>query len=291
MSETPPADNMPVEPAPAPTPAYAAAPVAPGAKRGNGFGLAALILGIVAILGAAFPIINIFSVILAVVGLILGIIGLTRKGASKGTSIAGTIISGAAILIAIIAGIILSLALTVVEDVANDPGPIEETVEPTVPPVNDELTGPPEGDLGSFTNPVPVGTTVTFTIEDVDVWKVTVQSSTLNANDLVAAADPSNPTTSEGSQFALVNARFEHVGPGEATPSEDLAIVYATAPGNYYLESDVPAVAPEPSWRGIVGIQQASIAGNAIVVIPSDTPGVWGFSPVGSDLIYYFATQ
>lgn len=290
MSDTPPAENPPVEPAaPAPTPAYAVPPTAP--RRGNGFGLAALILGIVAILGAAFPIINILSVILAVVGLILGIIGLTRKGASKGTSIAGTIISGAAILIAIIAGIILSLALTVVEDVANDPGPIEQTVEPTVPPVDDELTGPPEGDLGSFTNPVPVGTTVTFTIEDVDVWEVTVQSSTLNANDLVAAADPSNPTTSEGSQFALLNARFENVGPGEATPSEDLAIVFATAPGNYYLESDVPAVAPEPSWRGIVGIQQASIAGNAIVVIPSDTPGVWGFSPVGSDLIYYFATQ
>jgi hypothetical protein len=262
------------------------------ARTGNGFGLAALILGIVAILGAAFPVINIFSAILAVVGLILGIIGLTRKGASKGTSLAGTIISGVAIVIVIVSSIVLALGLAVLDGATDEPAPIEPTVEPTAEPVPDDGLQPvPDGEVGSFTNPVPVGTTVTFTVEDVDLWKVTVLSSVLNANDLVAAADPSNPTTNPDSQFALVNALFEHVGPGAATASEDLALAFATAPGNFYDESAVPAVAPAPSWRDIVGIEQASIAGNAIVVIPTDAVGVWGISPVGTDLIFYFATQ
>jgi len=266
-------------------------PSAPTPRRGNGFGLAALILGIVALLGAAFPFVNILSTILAVVGIILGIIGLTRKGAAKGTSIAGTIISGVAIIVAIVAGIVLSLGLAALNSALETPGPVESTSAATDTPVNDDLKQVPDGGVGSFANPVPIGVPVTFTIKDVDTWVVTVQSSTLNANDLVAAADPTNPTTKDGSQFALVNARFEHVADGVATPSDDLSIVYATAPGNYYREGDVPAVTPAPSWRDIVGIQRASIAGNAIAVIPTDAVGVWGITPVGSKLIIYFATK
>jgi hypothetical protein len=67
--------------------------------------------------------------------------------------------------------------------------------------------------------------------------------------------------------------------------------VYATAPGNYYREADAKVVSPAPSWRDIVGIQRASIAGNAVAVIPTDALGVWGITPVGSNLIIYFATK
>lgn len=284
MSDTPSSMIPPPEPA-APAPTATAPPVPP---RSNGFGLTGLILGIVAILGAAFPVINIFSVILAIIGLILSIVGLTRKGASKGTSIAGAIVSGVAIVIVIVSSIILSLGLAVLDDALDDPGLIEETVEPIAP---DEPTDIPEGEAGSFTNPVPVGVPVTFSIDGVDTWIVTVESSVLNANDLVAAADPTNPVASEGSQFALVDAQFEHVGAGEATPADDLALFFATEPGVYYLEADTPGVAPAPSWRDIVGIQQASISGNAIVLIPTGAIGAWGVSPVGTDLLIYFATE
>lgn len=282
MSESSSPSSAPVEP-----PASAAAPTAPA--RGNGFGVAALILGIVAILGAAFPIINIFSAVLAVIGLILGIIGLTRTGASKGTSIAGTIINAVAIIIVIISSIIVSLGLAVLDEALDEPGPIEETVEPL--PVPDDETDIPEGDPGSFTNPVPLGVPVTFTIDGVDTWVVTVEQSVLDAGDLVAAADPANPVASEGSQFALMDAQFEHVGEGAATPARDLAIFFATEPGVYYLEADTTVTVPEPSWLDIVDIQRASISGNAVVLIPAGATGVWGVSPVGTDLLIYFATQ
>lgn len=301
MSDTPPPAIPPSEPGATPPAAAASTPPVasttttttttspPSAPRSNGFGLAALILGIVAILGAAFPIINIFSAILAVIGLILGIVGLTRTGAPKGTSIAGTIISGVAIVIVIISSIIVSLGLAVLDEAIDEPGPIEETVEPL--PVPDDETDIPEGDPGSFTNPVPLGVPVTFTINDVDTWVVTVEQSVLDADDLVAAADPANPVASEGSQFALLDAQFEHVGEGSATPAVDLALFFATEPGVYYLESDTTVTVPEPSWLDIVDIQRASISGNAVVLIPAGAVGVWGVSPVGTDLLIYFATE
>lgn len=287
MSEPSSAGSTPVEPSASATTPPAGVPAAPA--RGNGFGVAALILGIVAILGAAFPIINIFSAVLAVIGLVLGIIGLTRKGAAKGTSIAGTIISAVAIIIVIISSIIVSLGLAVLDEALDEPGPIEETTEPL--PAPDDETAIPEGDPGSFSNPVPLGVPVTFTINDVDTWVVTVEQSVLDADDLVAAADPANPVASEGSQFALLNAQFEHVADGSATPAQDLAIFFATEPGVYYLESNTTVTVPEPSWLDIVDIQRASIGGNAVVLIPAGATGVWGVSPVGTDLLIYFATQ
>jgi hypothetical protein len=290
MSDAPPPAIPPSEPgAPGAASPVTSTTTAPTAPRPNGLGVAALILGIVAILGAAFPIINIFSAVLAVIGLILGIIGLTRKGAAKGTSIAGTIISAVAIIIVIISSIIVSLGLAVLDEALDEPGPIEETTEPL--PAPDDETAIPEGDPGSFSNPVPLGVPVTFTINDVDTWVVTVEQSVLDADDLVAAADPANPVASEGSQFALLNAQFEHVAEGTATPARDLAIFFATEPGVYYLESDTTVTVPEPSWLDIVDIQRASIGGNAVVLIPAGASGVWGVSPVGTDLLIYFATQ
>jgi len=80
------------------------ASVSPRFKR---VGVASLIVGILAILGAAIPLVNIISGILAIGGLILGIISLTRAGARTGPAIAGTVISSVALVISIITTVIL----------------------------------------------------------------------------------------------------------------------------------------------------------------------------------------
>ncbi|WP_085369508.1 MmpS family transport accessory protein [Leifsonia sp. NCR5] len=90
-----------------PTP-YQAAPETTG-KRGNGLGVASLIVGILALIGAFIPILNYGAWFLGLVGLVLGIVGLVLKGRTKGTAIAGTIISAVSILLSII----LSIAYTV----------------------------------------------------------------------------------------------------------------------------------------------------------------------------------
>jgi hypothetical protein len=286
---TPPANQDPAAPAAAlppttpVTPVYA--PAAPAPRGTNGFGIAALILGILAILGAAFPFVNVVSGILALAGLILGIIGLTRKGTGKGTAVAGTIISGVALIITIVASIIFFATINaVVDDEA--PVVIEETEEPAVPeePAADAV-------LGSFENPVPLGTGVTISLNDVETWLVTVEGSVLNANEVVAGADPSNPAPDAGFQYALLDMQFEHIADGEASPADDLNLLFATSPDDVFLESEVTAVTPAPSWRDIRDIQRASISGNVIVKIPTGSSGRWAVNPIGTDLVVYFATE
>ena len=83
-------------------------PTPPPAKTGNGLGLAALIIGVVALIGAFIPFVNFVSGFLAFVGLVLGIIALFLKNKSKGLAIAGTVLS----LIAMILSIILAITYT-----------------------------------------------------------------------------------------------------------------------------------------------------------------------------------
>jgi hypothetical protein len=70
-------------------------------KRGNGLGVASMVVGIVAILGAWIPLLNFFSVILGVIalGLSIGGVLVSRKGRPKGTSIAGLVLAIVTILI------------------------------------------------------------------------------------------------------------------------------------------------------------------------------------------------
>ena len=91
-------------PAAYPEPAPGSAPPLP--KTGNGLGLASLIIGIVALVGAVIPIVNYVSGFVAFVGLVLGVIALFLKGRKKGTAIAGVILNALAIVLAIILAIV-----------------------------------------------------------------------------------------------------------------------------------------------------------------------------------------
>ena len=73
-------------------------------KRG---GVASLIAGVLAVLGAAVLIVNILSGIPAIVGLGLGIISVTGAGARTGPAIAGTVFSSVALAISTMTTVIL----------------------------------------------------------------------------------------------------------------------------------------------------------------------------------------
>jgi hypothetical protein len=92
---------------PAPAPVPPAAPV----KQGNGFGVTALVLGIVAIVGAWIPVINVVSIAIAVIGLIFAIVALAvagkRGGKGKGTGGTGLVLSILAIAGAIIMNVVV----------------------------------------------------------------------------------------------------------------------------------------------------------------------------------------
>jgi hypothetical protein len=77
-------------------------PAETGPRRGNGFGVAALILGIVTVVAFAIPFVNYVAIGTGVVGVVLAIVGLTRKARPHGTSIAGLILSAIGMILAII---------------------------------------------------------------------------------------------------------------------------------------------------------------------------------------------
>ncbi|GAA1128685.1 Ltp family lipoprotein [Citricoccus alkalitolerans] len=83
----------------------------PPPKTGNGLGVAALVLGIIAIVIAFIPFIGIGSFLLGALAVILGIVGLRKKGLPKGTSIAGLILGALSL---IIAGIMTAITATFV---------------------------------------------------------------------------------------------------------------------------------------------------------------------------------
>lgn len=70
-------------------------------KKSNGFGVTAMVLGIIAILGCWIPLLNFISIIFGIIALIFAIVGLiaSKKGKKKGTSIAGLVLSIITILV------------------------------------------------------------------------------------------------------------------------------------------------------------------------------------------------
>lgn len=84
------------------------------AKVGNGFAIAALVLGIIAVLGCPIPVVNVFSVLLALAALIFGILGLVQsktRNAGRGASIAGLILAGVAIIGVVVSNILFAAAM------------------------------------------------------------------------------------------------------------------------------------------------------------------------------------
>lgn len=82
----------------------------------KGFGVAALVLGIVGIVGSWVPVLNWFSIILGILAVIFGILAVV-KTESKSIGIAGLVIGAATVVICII---INALAVKVVDDAVKD---------------------------------------------------------------------------------------------------------------------------------------------------------------------------
>lgn len=116
------------------------APPAPQRPVGNGFGLTALILGIIAVAGCAIPFFNYVTIAIAVVGLALGIVGLVVKGRPRKAATAGVILSGV--------GLVLSIILAVVYT-AFFAGAAEAISKATVPPAGTSSVAPADDSDGT----------------------------------------------------------------------------------------------------------------------------------------------
>lgn len=112
---TQPSPTGPSQPQYAPAPPiqgnYAPAPGAtPPANRANGLAITSLVLGIVAFVLAFIPAVNMFGAFVALVGLVLGIVAIFQKRASKPLAISGAAVSFVAGILSIIMIVVYAAA-------------------------------------------------------------------------------------------------------------------------------------------------------------------------------------
>ncbi|MFB2585681.1 DUF2510 domain-containing protein [Herbiconiux liukaitaii] len=129
-------------------------PPAQPPKAGTGLATTALILGIVSIVMAFIPAVSVFAVVVALAGVIIGIIALIKKGPAKTRALIGTILSGLAFILAIVmtfvyAFLLAGAAITSIDDAISsytpEPVPVLPTEAPSIEPSPETSTEPSPG--------------------------------------------------------------------------------------------------------------------------------------------------
>jgi hypothetical protein len=141
-------------------------------KGSNGLATAGFILGLLGLLGSWIPILNVFGIILGVLGVVLAGVGLARSkkaNAGKGLAIAGIVLGALAVIFAIL---INALFVNAVDEA------IDETTKTSVKaPKSGDNAAPNEAnssdaELGTTRdNPAPLGSEITG-----DDWTVSINA-------------------------------------------------------------------------------------------------------------------
>ncbi|WP_426998431.1 DUF4190 domain-containing protein [Pseudarthrobacter sp. N5] len=112
-------------------PAAYPAPVQPESSqpvRGNGFGITALVLGIVAIVFSFIPVMGVVAFVLGPLAVLFGVLGATRKVARKGAAVAGLVLGILSIVIAAIWLAVLSAAVSSADQALNSEHKVEYVI-------------------------------------------------------------------------------------------------------------------------------------------------------------------
>jgi hypothetical protein len=233
-------------------------------KRGNGLGLAALIVGVIALVGAFIPVVNLVTGFIAFVGLVLGVVALFLKGRSRKLAVAGAIVS----LVALILSIVLSITYAAGLVAAIDNAGVDVAEAPAVSE-EPETEADADADLGTRDNPYPLGTSLSFTEAGAPFYDVTVGASTLNANDIIAGANMFNEAPPAGTQFAMLPLTLTYTGAETGTPWIDISVEFIAADGTAHTTTDVLAVGPAPLTDLNDLYTGGSGTGNVVINVPS----------------------
>lgn len=163
----------------------------------NGIAVAALTCGIIGMLIAWIPFIGFAGAVLAILGLVFGIVGLRRSnlvGRGRGQSIAGIVTGSVGIALAIL-GIVLSVFFWRALSDFIDPGPLETSVDECtvasgLATVSGTLTNDGRSEQ-SYTVFVEVdGETDVITIDDVPAGETVTWRAGVNVDADDGACDP-----------------------------------------------------------------------------------------------------
>jgi len=271
----------------------------PPNQKSSGLAIAALVLGIVSLILAFIPFINVLAGIAAVVGLILAIVAISQKGRKKGVALGGLITTSLALIMSFVMGFVYTNAFVEGVDAAFEESGMSDSSEVEEPSAGDDSAAADSGtsetqsdEQGTRQNPLPLGSTVTLDVLGETEWEVTVGPATLDATDTVIAENMFNDPPEEGFQYALLSLTATYIGSESGTPSFDLTYSYVSSSGTTHETFDSFAVAPDPLSDVNELYSGASGTGNILVAIPSDDPsgGTWKVGTLlGSE--YFFTAE
>jgi len=230
----------------------------------------ALILGGVAFLFGVtlgwIPFVGFLAIALALVALVLGILGLLATNKGKGLAIAGTIVSGVALLTSAVITVIMLFLFSQLQSYGLPPDD-----------VGDGSSGPsivePDGreadaGVGSIDRPAAIGDTMTFTdAYGDDEWVVVVGQPTLDATAAVTAAHEINNPPAAGNQYVVVPLDYTYVGFTSDMPHMGALPAFVGTDGVFYSLSYV--LYPDD----VYGLPELTSGGrahaNAVFEVPS----------------------
>lgn len=100
----------------------------PPAKQGNGFGVTALVIGIISVVVSVIPILGFVTFVLGPLAIIFGIVGVVQANKPKGMAITGMVLGAASIVIAAIITVAFFGAVSSTSSEATSPQPLTSNV-------------------------------------------------------------------------------------------------------------------------------------------------------------------
>ncbi|MBF4993241.1 DUF4190 and DUF4352 domain-containing protein [Arthrobacter gandavensis] len=209
-------------------------------NKGRGMALAGLILGIVALFLFWIPIISWVALVMALVGLGLGIAALVtavrERTSARGLSIAAVVVSGVALLASILVTAFWGALFSAVDDEASNNSSSTITRGATdSPPVSGSATSSSSASATASAQLLPLGTA-----GEVGDYAVTVSSVQLGATDAILGFNEFNQAP-EG-QYVLITLDVVYNGTEEGDPWLDLRTNFVGSDNRQYDESTCLAV-------------------------------------------------
>ena len=292
------------------TPPYSPQLETPAAQPKNVLGLISMIVGIAAFVGAFIPVLNYLTGILAIAGIVLGVMALLKVGRPKKAALTGTIISAIALILSIVLAIAYTGAILRAIDEAQsgirtsdttvDGGtlPLDDTSETPSDDASDDATDDAAGgsgdEVGTRANPAPLGTIVELSDDSGLQYRIALGASNLSADALVAAENQFNEVAPEGMQFAMVPVTATYMGTETGSPYYDITIEFVSAAGTTHTTFDSFVVEPAPSLSDINELySDGTGTGNVVVLIPTAdaAQGTWAVSSLLALEKFFYAAE
>jgi hypothetical protein len=255
-------------------------------------GIGSLVLGVLAVVGAAVPVVNLASAGLAVAGTGLGIAALFLLTRGRGMALAGTITSVVALVVSVALALVYSGLIAAATSTALFSGGsyVDESVDETIAPI-DGAAG-----AGTFDAPVALGETVVVTRDGEARWEITFTSATYDAlgevEEANAGLDVEEDLVGGLAQYAYLSAEVTYLGEDSTTLSGELYVFFAPTADMFYYAGDVAASAPgnDLAFTGDIATGE-TISGNFLVALPAgaEETGRWTVSGEWTDVLYLAA--